>query len=430
MAVRSMSPHGADPRAKNGCDVCVCTSYSADAEPRAPRHAATIARINPAVRVTFVECLPFGESPRPVPAIDELPNIQRLVCHFATRRSGLHRLLLERSLGAVKRIRYMAIRRLDPGLLHSRATRLARMLGEIKARAYVGHNIDTLLPVIQAAETRNSVAVFDCMEYYSDMGDGQTPSERRLVREIEANGLGRCRLVLTSSDLLSDALVSAYGIERPLALYNAPPLEAHRSQHVNGTQGFRLYWRNSVLGFGQRGLEDALAALVLLPGDITLHVQGRLPPDGGAMLRTRISQLGLDSRVVIHPPYLHPHAVREASAHSVGLCLERPGNRNHEVTVSNKIFDYLMAGLPVVASDLPALRSIIDRSDGGVVYQPGSAQELARKIRALYDDPVTFRRLSTNARAFAVQTGNLEHEMKKLSEALPSVMNCLAGRNA
>lgn len=430
MTVRSISPDGTDARATHDCDVCVCTSYSADAEPRAPRHAATIARMNPAVRVTFVECLPFGESPRPVPAIDELPNIHRLVCHFATRRSGLHRLLLERALRAVARIPYMALGKLNPGLLHPRATRLARMLREINAEAYVGHNIDTLLPVIQAAQTRNSVAVFDCMEYYSDMGDGQTPSGRRLVRQIEANGLGRCQLVLTSSDLLSDALVSAYGIKRPLALYNAPPLEAHRPQHVSGTRGFQLYWRNSVLGFGQRGLEDALAALVLLPSDITLHVQGRLPPDGGAMLRTRISQLGLDSRVVIHPPYLHPDAVREASAHSVGLCLEREGNRNHELTVSNKIFDYLMGGLPVVASDLPALRSIVDRSEAGVVYQPGSAPELALKVRTLYDDPVSLRRLSTNAREFAVRTGNLEHEMKKLSEALPFVMNCLAGRNA
>jgi glycosyltransferase involved in cell wall biosynthesis len=297
------------------------------------------------------------------------------------------------------------------GALSAKAFGLERDLFSTNADVYIAHNVETLLPAVRAASRRNAVVMFDSMEFHSDMGDGQSAIEQKIVCAAERHCLPKCAVVLASSDQIADALVEAYGITRPLPLYNVPPKQNEISAKPD--RGLALYWRNAVIGLGQRGLDDALVALTNLPKDITLNLQGRMPVDGGKALATRIAQLGVGERVIFHAPYLPEDAVKEASQYHVGLCLERAGIRNHELTVSNKIFDYHMAGLAVVASDLPALRSVLERSGGGLLFEPGSASDLAVKILALYNDRESLNRFATSARRFAMREGNREVEMKK-----------------
>ena len=138
-------------------------------------------------------------------------------------------------------------------------------------------------------------------------------------------------------------------------------------------------------------------------------------------------ELGLGNRVVFHEPYAPEDAVKEAARHHVGLCLERKGNRNHDLTVSNKIFDYHMAGLAVIASDLPGLSSVVARSGGGLLFEPGSAQDLKQKILALYHDRAGLNTLAAKARDFALREGNRDVEMKKFCTAFANVCRTRLG---
>jgi hypothetical protein len=100
------------------------------------------------------------------------------------------------------------------------------------------------------------------------------------------------------------------------------------------------------------------------------------------------------------------------------VCLERPGIRNHELTVSNKMFDYHMAGMAVISSDMPSLTQVLRQSRGGLTYRAGEHEDLARVIRCLYEDRSRYEQLSNNARSFALREGNLDHEMAKLQAVL------------
>ena len=260
------------------------------------------------------------------------------------------------------------------------------------------------------------------MEFYSDMGDMQSPVEKAIIRALETKYLRDCELVLASSPELADALVMAYGIRRPVPIYNVPPLAVAVVRQRANARPLRLYWRNSVVGLGERGLEDGLRALRLLPEDVELHLQGRMGPDGGNAVRTLISNLELDNRVYFHPPYEPHQAVMVATGYSIGLCLERKVNKNHEFTVSNKIFDYLMAGLPVLASNLPGLRRVIDHSGGGIVYEPGSVTDLAEKIGYLHSNPAVLDSMGSKGRQFAIAEGNWEHEREKFVESISEVI--------
>lgn len=395
--------------------VCVCTSVEGAAEPRAPRHAGFVAAMAANYEVVFVDCAPTGAARRPLKALAHLPNVWWRTHHFATRGGNPVRLAMDRIRQRLGRAWFRCAGVPNAGAVSARVLGLEEILLEVAADIYVAHNLETLLPAWRVARRRRARLVFDSMEFHSDMGDAQTPVERELVRAIEKKCLPDCTLVLAASDQIADALVLEYGIQRPLVLYNVPPVE--NTIPTKPTRGLALYWRNAVVGLGQRGLDEALVALTRLPEDVTLHLQGRMPTDGGTELKLRVAELKIESRVLFHAPHAPEDAVLAAAQYHVGLCLERKGNRNHDLTVSNKIFDYHMAGLAVIASDLPGLRGVIERSRGGLLFQPGSAEDLAKQISRLHEDISLRQSLARNAREFALREGNREREMKKFAVA-------------
>lgn len=399
----------------NKCKICVCTPYRADAEPRGPRHARALAEISPDIEVVFVDCAPVGSSRIPTPILGELPNITWITHFFPTKSSGFLKLLRNKIRAQFAVIIHGITGKITPELLSPSIGGLVKKLQEVEADVYFAHNIELLLPAFQATP-QGGLLIFDCMEFYSDMGEGQTRQFQQAVATLEANLLPRCRLVTTSSPQVGKAYEKAYGIKSTLSLYNCPSIVPDL---VPGPrQPLRLYWRNSVLGFSQRGLADALDVLMELPEEITLHLQGRMALDGGKALRTEISRRGLRDRVQIHPPHGPDEAVAAASAHTVGLCLERDVNTNHKLTVSNKIFDYMMAGLAVVASDLPGLRDVVVRSQGGLLFEPGSVSSLKKKILQLHHDPSRLEWLRSNARNYSLREGNREFQMKILKDQI------------
>jgi glycosyltransferase involved in cell wall biosynthesis len=399
--------------------VCVCTSIEGAAEPRAPRHVAAIAALGQDFEVVFVDCAPEGIERRSVKALSGLPNLTWRTHRFSTRSTNPMKLALDRTRQRLAKVCFKFSGMPTPGALSARAFGLKTILDQVAADVYLAHNVETLLPAALAAQRRGALLMFDSMEFHSDMGDSQTAIERDIVRAIERRWLPECALILASSDQVADALVAEYGVARPMALYNVPPVENEIPSKPD--RGLALYWRNTVVGLGQRGLDEALVALTKLPEDVSLHLQGRMPTDGGAAMKGRIAELGLEGRVIFHPPYMPEEAVKEAARHHVGLCLERRGVRNHELTVSNKIFDYHMAGLVVIASDLPGLRGVIDRSSGGLLFEPGSANDLAVKVLTLYKDRQMLKCFAVSAREFALREANRETEMKKFAAAFRDV---------
>lgn len=368
-----------------------------------------------AFEVVFVDSAPFAAEPRVVRELEGFANLTRHTHRFASRSAGAARLVFDRVRQRCLQAWFRVTGIVSAGALSTRAFGLERELDLAKADIYVSHQTATLLPVFHAARRHDALVVFDSMEFHSDMGDEQSALDRGLTHRVEADVLPHCALVLASSAQLADALVQEYGIARPIVLHNVPPVVSELP--AKPESGLALYWRNAVMGLGQRGLGDALVALTLLPKDVTLHLQGRIPPDGGSAVKAAIAKLGLTERVVFHAPYAPERAVLEASRHHVGLCLERKGCRNHELTVSNKMFDYHMAGLAVVASDLPGLRGVLERSRGGLLFSPGSPEELAAAVSSLNHDRALLSRLGANARQFALREGNREVEELKFVTA-------------
>ncbi len=382
--------------------ICVCTPFSAVTEPRAPRHAAALAELFPEADVLFTDSYPAGEDAPHAHPVSQVPGIRREPFRFPTRRNGTLSWLANKAAPKL-------------GLQGA----FERHIEAIDADLYFGHGIETLVPIHRAARRNRAKVLFDCMELYAEMGDGQTPEESARTAAAEREWLPKCALVTTTSPRLSRELEHRYGPLRSLSIYNAASVKADRT--ADKERRFSLYWRNAVVGFGQRGLGDILTALKQLPEEIALHLQGKLPPDRDRELRSYLRAESLESRVTIHPPCQPHEAVKAAGRFHVGLCAERPEVPNHWYTVSNKLFDYHMAGLAIVASGLPGLRDVIDEAGSGLTCWPGDPSDLAARILELYRNQALRERFAASARRYALTRGNSEAEMLRFQNAVAEV---------
>ena len=170
-----------------------------------------------------------------------------------------------------------------------------------------------------------------------------------------------------------------------------------------------------------RGVKEAVDAMALVRRQVpgaALVVVG----DGTdrARIEATIDQLGLRDHVVMAGWKQHGElAAYYAHAH-VGLLpfLDSPHIR---LTLANKLFDYMAAGLPAIAVDVPPMRRIIEETDCGVLYPPDSVPGLAGAITGLLTDPERRRRLGQHGQHW-VQTKYhwAEDERRFLAAFMPS----------
>jgi len=81
----------------------------------------------------------------------------------------------------------------------------------------------------------------------------------------------------------------------------------------------------------------------------------------------------------------------------VGVQTLRNTCLNHYSTDSNKLFEYVMGGLPVIASDFPEIRAIVTGFELGVLVDPDSVQEISQAIAGLVEYPARLEQLRANA---------------------------------
>jgi glycosyltransferase involved in cell wall biosynthesis len=79
-----------------------------------------------------------------------------------------------------------------------------------------------------------------------------------------------------------------------------------------------------------------------------------------------------------------------------------------------KMFEYMAAGIPVIASDFPRWRAIVEASECGLCVDPRDPAAIAAAIDRLAQDPQLARRMGANGRRAVEQTYNWKNEAQKL----------------
>lgn len=154
-----------------------------------------------------------------------------------------------------------------------------------------------------------------------------------------------------------------------------------------------------------RGSEQLLQAADLING--ALVIAGPLSPKE---LEHRV----LEHASIDYKGFLNRNAVKELLGDSVAGIVTFLPEPNHINAQPNKMFEYMSAGIPVICSDFPLWRSIIEKHDCGICVNPENSREIAEAINYLLDHPEIAERMGRNGRQAVETEYNWEHEGQKL----------------
>jgi glycosyltransferase involved in cell wall biosynthesis len=276
--------------------------------------------------------------------------------------------------------RYLRIEnswQLGPGVVE-----LAKEAAAARADYYIAHLEQGAWAGVRLRRAGFNVGV-DMEDWYSD--DLPIGARKRrplsLLRNLEKELLSGGLHATCPSRAMSEALAREFGCEEPAVVYNAFPWADRKSidglcKDRMGHEPPSIHWFSQTIG-SDRGLDDLLRALPLLKHQAQVHLRGKATEQVTTWLKSRIPE-GWRERVVIHEPVPNRELLSRISEHDIGLASEVPGIRNKDLTVSNKILYYLLAGLAVLASDTAGQREIATQVPGGIfLYPSGDASALA-----------------------------------------------------
>lgn len=169
-----------------------------------------------------------------------------------------------------------------------------------------------------------------------------------------------------------------------------------------------------------RGLEQAIAALADAPG-IDLRMLGPGRGDYREALAELAARHGVAEKVAVDPPVAPEAVVEEIRRATAGLTLIQPACRSYELCLPNKLFEYLAAGLPVLASDLPTIRAFVAPAGVGLIVPPADTEAIAAAMRAVVEP-----RRNRELRA-AVAAAAAEHRWEREAERLEGLYAAAAG---
>lgn len=98
---------------------------------------------------------------------------------------------------------------------------------------------------------------------------------------------------------------------------------------------------------------------------------------------------------------------------SIGIVAYLP-YANNISCLPNKLFEYMLAGIPVVASNFPLYKEIVEGNTCGITIDPTNVQEIAKAIEYLIKHPEKARKMGENGRKAVLEKYNWENEAKKL----------------
>jgi len=281
-----------------------------------------------------------------------------------------------------------------------------RAAAALNADLYACH-VEAGLVMFQRLSRQGRACVFDFEDWHArDLLPGAQRSRPvGLISALERLAINNAVFTTTTSQALADALTTAYGGPRPVVVYNAfeartggkPPGQAFKDRRSRDTPS--LHWYSQVVGEG-RGLELLFDAVNLLETEFELHIRGKGSNSYKESLLQRLAPKARAS-VFFHPTTEPAELPARIAEHDIGLALEARSPPSRDLTITNKVFQYLQGGCAVIATRTAGQEEAARLFPGAISLVEPDAKSVAEAIRTLVDD----RNALTAARRASRQAG-------------------------
>ncbi len=296
--------------------------------------------------------------------------------------------------------------------------RLLKQPGDI----YLGNDLDVMAATMWIADLKKKPLVYDSHEYFlGQAGLDQKPIRRNVWKFIEGRVFSRLKYMYTVSESIRNLYRRDYD-KKLFVVRNLPlcdpkiaELAADEEKWIQSIDQQIPQNKHLLLlqGAGineQRGAEELVYSMIFLDAS-----QYHLLIIGGGdvfdKLEKIIEQNQLADKITLIskvPFAVLAHFTRKAQ---LGLSIDKPTVINHRFSLPNKLFEYLHAGVPVLASRLVEQEKIIHQYDVGDFIEDHHPEHIAQKIKDIFANPQQLSRWKKNTRRVREEL-NWENESK------------------
>lgn len=266
-------------------------------------------------------------------------------------------------------------------------TRLFFFLLFHKAHLLLSNDLDTALPNYYISQLKGIEMIYDSHEYFTETPElVHRPGVQRIWKRIEGHVVPRLKEMITVCDSIAELFDQQYGV-RCHVVRNIPPKAALPPKGDKKALGLPEDKHLLVLqGSGiniQRGAEELVEAMQYLD-DCHLMVIG-----GGdvlPVLKQMTEQLRITDRVRFLPRMPYAQMMAYTQLAELGFILDKDTNLNYRFCLPNKLFDFIQAGVPIVASNLVEVGKIIMKYNIGLFIPDHDPKSIAATIRKGLED--------------------------------------------
>jgi glycosyltransferase involved in cell wall biosynthesis len=292
------------------------------------------------------------------------------------------------------------------------------------------NDYNTMWVGVAARLMGESAVVYDSHELWPDRN--QRPEPRWWLIACEWLFVHLAHRTITASPGYAEVMARRYRIPPPGVIRNIPDASmlpsAVRSENGDSPagDGDRLALYVGALTTG-RGLELSIMALNHID-DVRLRLVGPARPAYLAELVELADREGVSDRVEFAGAVSPDELVETISEASVGLALIQPVCLSYRMSLPNKVFEYVAAGLPVLGSDLPAISALVNEHRIGLLAEPGEVEDVAIKLGEMLepDRNSAFRDAAREAAGIL----SWDREAERLADEYREAVADMRGRSA
>lgn len=283
-----------------------------------------------------------------------------------------------------------------------------------KVDVLVSNDLDTLLPNYMISKLKGLPMVYDTHEIYTEVPELQGSTFKKGVwQSLERSILPKVKYVFTVNESIALWYKNKYGIE-PKVVRNIPRRFADTVLKTKESLNLPADKKIIIMqGAGiniHRGSEEAVDAMKYVDNAMLLIIGGGDVIDE---LKRKVEHGKLNEKVKFIDKLPYTELMEYTRNADIGLTLDKDTNINYKYSLPNKLFDYIHAGIAVLASQLTETEKIIRQYHVGDLIDSHDPKHIAGKINSMLGDEDQLNKWKQNTK-LAARELNWENEEKEL----------------
>lgn len=241
--------------------------------------------------------------------------------------------------------------------------------------------VDALPFATKLAKQTGAKVIYDSQEYFKGQYAEFSLQQYNWVKKAETNFVKYCPIILATTNVMKTRLEKDFLVDANFYRVRNVPIKSDNVFEGRENTVLKLVWHGlNIVPENIRGVHILLNAVSKCKTQVHLYLQGNISNTNNNLLQQKLQQLNIVDKVSVLPPANPDEIVESLIGYDIGLAGELAAEENQQLTSSNKLFEYIAAGMAVIMPNLSGLAETVNEYRNGVLYEQGNDGNLANAI--------------------------------------------------